>query len=153
MERLLSGCQVSPTLPLLRGTRGSGRPVEKSSVSVYVYAKEATRLGRISTSPSASTPRERARPALTGPPKGAVGRGVQHTIFVGEIGVEIGRPEPDAVSPQILVHADVPRLAPLGLERRVAELREEEIVEGRRAETRAGAPTQARAGLLDDEED
>src|SRR5206468_9410903 len=63
--------------------------------------------------------------------------------------LEVREPQPDAVAPERLVHAEVVREARLRLEREVREPREEEVVEGRRAEARAGAATDARAPLLD----
>src|SRR5262249_35149503 len=63
--------------------------------------------------------------------------------------MKVRQPEPDPVVPQLLVDADVPCKAVLGLQRRVREARKEELVEGRRAETGAGAAAQSRAPLAD----
>ena len=66
-----------------------------------------------------------------------------------EVGVEVGGPETDPVLPELLVHAHVPGHAPLGLEGGVGEVREEEVVDRRRAKARARAPPELRAPLLD----
>jgi hypothetical protein len=68
------------------------------------------------------------------------------------VGGEPRELEADAVLPQILVDAHVPCLAPLGLEVRIAEVGEEEVVERGRPEAGARAPAKPRARLLDDEE-
>ena len=69
------------------------------------------------------------------------------------MGGEVGQFEPDPILPEALVYAHVPGLAALGLQVRVAEVREEEIVECRGAEARAGAPAKSRPCLLDHEGD
>src|SRR6266545_4675135 len=92
-------------------------------------------------------------PRVDGP---AERRGGEHHAArdgVGEVGGEVRELEADAVLPEVLVEARVPGLAPLRLQVRIAELGEEEIVEGGRPESGAGAPPQPRARLLDDEEE
>src|SRR5437867_1157008 len=95
----------------------------------------------------------RARlPGVDGP---AERRGGEHHAArdgVGEVGGEPGELEAGAILPEILVEARVPGLAPLRLEVRVAEVGEEEIVEGWGPEAGARAPPQPRARLLDHEE-
>ncbi len=105
----------------------------------------------MSTSQVNSMPALRARPTLNGPAE----RGGRERHAAGdqvvELVVEVGEPEPDAVVPELLVDPDVPGEAVLRLQVRVAEAREEEVVEGRGPEAGAGAAAQAGARLLDQE--
>src|SRR5262245_8475926 len=70
-----------------------------------------------------------------------------------EVDVEVGGAKADAVLPDLLLDAGVPRDALLGLQVGVGEAREEQVVEGRRAESRAGAAPQPRARLADHQRD
>src|SRR5262249_45637864 len=70
---------------------------------------------------------------------------------VGERILEDGRVEANAIAPEPLLDAGVPRKALLGLERWIRKAGEEQIVERRRAEPRAGAAVDPRARLLDQE--
>src|SRR5262249_3336273 len=70
---------------------------------------------------------------------------------VSEGGLEEGRVETNAVVPELLADADVPREARLGLQPRVRKAGKEQVVERRRAEAGAGAAMDSRAGLLDQE--
>src|SRR6266498_4929924 len=92
-------------------------------------------------------------PRVDGPPERRGGEHHAARDGVGEVGGEVGELEADTVLPEVLIEARVPRLAPLRLQVRIAELGEEEIVEGGRPESGAGAPAQPRARLLDDEEE
>src|SRR5262249_59170409 len=67
---------------------------------------------------------------------------------IGELRVEVREAQAQAVMPELLVDAHVPREGLLGLEARVGESREEQVVEGRRPEAAAGAAMQPRAPLL-----
>src|SRR5207244_2190337 len=56
---------------------------------------------------------------------------------VRELVLEVGQPQADPVLPELLIDTEFVAEALLGLQRRVREAREEQVVEGRRAEPRA----------------
>src|SRR5262249_2709644 len=76
-------------------------------------------------------------------------RGGDDTNQVLDLVVEVRQSEPDAVVPELLVHADVPREAGLGLQGGIGEPWKEEIVESRGAEPGAGTAVDPRPPLRD----
>ena len=67
--------------------------------------------------------------------------------------VEVRRPEPEPILPHLLVDAHLPALAVLGHQARVAEPREEQVVDGRRAKALGPPAAQLRADLLHEQRD